>query len=117
VQRAKIILMNHNGMRDKDIKDALKIDTNTVRLCLNKCLTLGVEAALNDIARPGAPVTIKQEEKAWIIYIACEKPKTFGYAQETWSLQLLLEYIHEHAQEKGFDNLKKTGKIQTLEYP
>lgn len=110
VLRAKIILMNHEGKRDKDIKDTLGVDTNTVRLCLSKCLSLGVEAALSDMARSGAPAEIKQDEKAWIIFLACEKPQRFGFPHETWTLTILLEYIRSHAGERGFDNLKHLAK-------
>jgi transposase len=105
VIRAKIIMMNHNGAIDKDIKEDLGVDINTVRLCLSKCLAFGANKALEDIPRPGAPAEIGQEEKAWIIFLACEKSSAFGYAQDTWTLSLLLEHIHGNAQKKGFQNL------------
>jgi transposase len=110
VQRAKIILMNHEGLRDKDIKDKLNIDVNTVRLCLDKCLAMGARAALNDLARKGAPTEICQEDKAWVVYLACERPQIFGYAQETWTLELLIKHIREHAESKGHLTLTTLAK-------
>ena len=105
VQRAKIITMNQNGFTDTEISRTLNIDMNTVKLCLKKCLTVGAMAAIEDLPKQGAPHKIFQEDKAWIIYLACEKPKEFGYAQEIWTITLLLKHIHENAVSKGFPRL------------
>jgi len=112
VQRAKMILLNHEGVRDKDIKDQMGVDINTVRLCLSKCLSLGAKGALEDLARSGAPSTITQEEKAWIVFLACEKASAFGYAQDTWTLRLLLNHIQKNARSKGFENLETLSKTK-----
>lgn len=110
VQRAKIILMNVVGTGDTAISRELKLSRLTVRLCLEKCITMGVEAALTDLPRPGAPIEITHEEKAWIVFLACEKPTQFGYSYELWTITLLLDHIHKHAKEKGFHNLSKLAR-------
>ena len=110
VQRAKIILMNVEGMGDTAISRELKLNRLTVRLCLEKCITMGVEAALSDLPRSGAPAAITQEEKAWIVFLACEKPTCFNYSYELWTITLLLEHIHKHAEEKGFYNLTNLAR-------
>jgi transposase len=110
VQRAKIIVMNQEGMTDTVIKNALGINVNTVKLCLDKCLFLGALAALEDMPKTGAPREIGQEEKAWIIFLACEKPTQFGYAQETWTLELLLKHIKTNSIERGLPRLATLAK-------
>ena len=46
---------------------------------------MGVAAALkDDYHRPRAPV-ITEEAKAWVVHVACCKPKEFGYAAEMWT--------------------------------
>ena len=110
VQRAKIILMNVEGMGDTAISRELKLNRLTVRRCLEKCITMGVEAALSDLPRSGAPIAITQEEKAWIVFLACENPTSFNYSYELWTITLLLAHIHKHAEEKGFYNLTKLAR-------
>lgn len=110
VQRAAILLNSYKGMTDSAIARKLDIDINTVRLCISKCLSYGAEAALVDMARPGAPAEIKQEEKAWVIHLACEEPATFGYAQATWTYSLLLKHIQSNAEAKGFPSLKNLAR-------
>lgn len=110
VQRAKIIIMNQDGITDTEIKNTLRIDINTVKLCINKCLYLGARAALEDMPKSGAPREIGQEEKAWVIFLACEKPTVFGYAQETWTLELLLRHIKTNAIERGLPKLTTLAK-------
>lgn len=110
VRRATILLNSYKGMTDSAIARDLNIDINTVRLCISKCLSYGVEAALVDMARPGAPAEIKQEEKAWVIHLACEEPAAFGYAQATWTYSLLLRHIRDKAETKGFPALKNLSR-------
>lgn len=110
VQRAKILLMSINGMGDTAIAKELGLNRQSVRLCIEKCITMGMDAALADLPRPGAPTEITHEEKAWIIHLACEKPKVFGYSYELWSISLLLDHIHKKADEKGYNNLSKLSR-------
>ena len=54
-------------------------------LCINKYLDRGVENALFDAPGRGRNAEITDDEKAWIINIACQKPVDFGYAPEVWT--------------------------------
>src|SRR5450756_2388848 len=110
VLRSKILLMSHSGTRDFEIVKELHVETNTVRKTIKKCLTFGAAAALDDLARSGAPIEITQEEKAWIVFLACEEPKTFNYSQPTWTYTLLLDHIHKNATGKGFPNLRQLAR-------
>lgn len=110
VVRAKIILMNQAGHIDKEIAEKLSINRHMVELCLNKCVAMGVDGALNDIARSGKKKIIDDESKAWVTYIACHKPLELGYSYELWTITLLLSYIHEHAAKAGHPVLKQLSR-------
>jgi transposase len=109
-QRARIILLNHEKLSDAEIARMEGVEVNTVRLCLEKCLAFGAEKALEDIARKGAPREISDEETAWVLHLACDRPINYGFAQERWTHRLLLRYIHEHAEEKGYIGLLRLSK-------
>lgn len=110
VQRAKIILMSIEGVNDKQIAIDMKINRGTVINTLSKCVTMGMEAALNDLARPGKTKIINDEEEKWIISIACQKPKDLGYSSELWTLNSLLTHIKKEAEIKGYIELLKLSK-------
>jgi len=105
VQRAKIILMNQEQVSDAQIARDLGINVYTVRNCLEKCLRFGVDTALKDLPRSGAPREISHEETTWVTSIACTKPTEHGYAQETWTYTRLLKFIHENAEARGYTGL------------
>ena len=67
-----------------------------------KALAVGPMAALKDsYHRPKEPV-IGDDAKAWVVHLACSKPKDLGYAAEVWSRQALARHVREHAVEAGF---------------
>jgi hypothetical protein len=67
-------------------------------------------AALKDnYHRPKEPV-IGDDAKAWVVHVACSKPKDLGYAAEVWSRQALARHIREHAGEAGFPALSRAAK-------
>ena len=55
VRRAEIILLSSSGNSDYRIKGIVKSHRATVKNCLDKCINMGIEAALNDLPRSGAP--------------------------------------------------------------
>jgi hypothetical protein len=59
--------------------------------------------------RPKEPV-IGDDAKAWVVHVACSKPKDLGYAAEVWSRQALARHIREHAVEAGFPALSRAVK-------
>ncbi len=75
-----------------------------------KALAVGPIAALKDnYHRPKEPV-IGDDAKAWVVHVACSKPKDMGYAAEVWSRQALAGHIREHAVEAGFPALSRAAK-------
>jgi hypothetical protein len=53
---------------------------------------------------------IGDDAKAWVVHVACSKPKDLGYAAELWSRQALARHIREHAGEAGFPALSRAAK-------
>jgi transposase len=75
-----------------------------------KALEMGVAAALKDAYhRPRAPV-ITPEAKAWVVHLACSKPKQLGYAAEVWTRKALAQHVRQHAAEAGHPALSRAGK-------
>ena len=79
-------------------------------LCLNKYAEGGVENALFDAPGRGRNAQITDDEKAWIINIACQKPRDFGYAAETWTYAKLTTHINRNAEKAGFIRLSTIHK-------
>ena len=77
---------------------------------VDKALAMGASAALKDTwHRPHAPV-ITEEAKAWVVHLACSKPKDHGYAAELWTRSLLAQHVRQHAAQAGHPSLRKAAK-------
>lgn len=59
--------------------------------------------------RPHEP-EITDEAKAWVVSIACTKPKDHGLAAELWSISALARFVSEGAEAAGFARLANAGK-------
>ena len=73
-------------------------------------MRLGVIAALNDSPRPGKAATITAEAKAWLVSLACQKAKDFGYPHELWTTRLLARHVREHAAGAGHPCLARLAQ-------
>ena len=105
VNRARILLLKAEGCTIHEIADKVGINRKSVMLCLNKYAEGGVENALFDAPGRGRNAEITDDEKAWIINIACQKPIDFGYAAETWTyanLPLTLTKMRKPLDLQGF---------------
>ncbi len=77
---------------------------------VDKALAAGVQAGLKDrYHRPHEP-EITDEAKAWVVSIACTKPKDHGLAAELWSISALARFVSEGAEAAGFARLANAGK-------
>lgn len=74
---------------------------------VDKALTLGPEAALEEQQRSGRPPEVTPEANAWVISLACQKPKELGYSYEVWTQRLLVQHVREHAVAEGHDCLSR----------
>lgn len=116
VDRARMLLWKSEGRTYSDIADALEVSVPTVRRCVERFHTYGMDLALSDDDRSGRPVEITDDAKAWIISIACRKPCELGYAAELWTLAALHKHIQNFADDAGFPRLKTVTKPWLQKY-
>ena len=116
VSRARILLLKAAGTPINDIADKVGLNRKSVMLCINKYLEGGVENALFDAPGRGRNAEITDDEKAWIISIACQKPVDLGYSAETWTRALLTKHINKFAEEAGHIRLAtiSQSKVRTI---
>ena len=70
--------------------------------CIKKALAYGIQEAIDDLPRSGRPREITPEGRAWIISLACMKPKDLGYPHELWTHKLLAEHISNNCIDEGY---------------
>lgn len=110
VLRSKITLLYYYGNNISEIARELKVNRSMVELQINKALSFGVVTSLNDLPRSGKPELITDDAKTWLISVACQKPKDLGYQQETWTMNLLAEYVRNNCSAFGFLSLINIAK-------
>jgi len=116
VCRARILLLRSEGVMIDDIAEKVGINRCSVMLCLKKYNEGGVENALFDAPGRGRNAEITDDEKAWIISIACQKPSDLGYSAEVWTRALLTKHINKYAEESGHIRLAtiSQSKVRTI---
>jgi len=110
VQRARILLLKSEGTPIDVIADKVGINRNSVILCINKYKEKGADNALYDAPGRGRNPEITDEEKAWIINIACQRPYDLGCPQEMWTYTRLTAYINKNAENKGYPRLSTISR-------
>src|SRR6266853_1091657 len=83
VERARILLQYRAGNTPSAIQRALGVSRVTIYHCLHK---------------------------AWVVHLACTKPKELGYAAELWTRQSLALHLRQQAQAAGHPSLAKAAK-------
>ena len=110
VERAKVLLAYADGKQPTEIQRALGLSRPTIYKCIDKALAAGASVGLKDhYHRPYAP-QISDEAKAWVVSLACCKPKDLGLAAELWTQSALAQYVRTHAVAAGFDRLNQAAK-------
>ena len=111
VTRARILLLRADSVSIDAIADKVGLNRCSVMLCLKKFKEGGIENALFDAPGRGRNAEITDEEKAWIINIACQKPIDFGYAAETWTYAKLTSHINKTAEAAGYTRLSTISPL------
>ena len=116
VTRARILLLKADGLSIDAIADKVDMNRKSIMLCINKYLEGGVENALFDAPGRGRNAEITDDEKAWIISIACQKPVDLGYSAEVWTRALLTKHINKFAEGAGHIRLSTVSqsKVRTI---
>lgn len=101
VRRAKLLLSYADGTSITQIASTLGITRESAYKWIDRALALGSMAALDDkYHRPFAP-KFTPEASAWVIALACRKPKDLGYAAELWTLASLAEHTRIMGPKEG----------------
>src|SRR3989337_1667975 len=92
ITRARILLLTHEGKRDKEIINALNVATSTPHDIRKKFTEGGLQKALYDANHPGKKRKLSGAQEAGVIAIACSHaPK--GYSR--WTMDLLTEEVKQ----------------------
>ena len=110
VERAGIILRHAAGASISSIRQGLHVSKPTIYKCIDKALATGPERGLKDLPHSPKEPVITEEAKAWVVNLACTKPKDHGYAAEMWSQSQLAMHTRNHAPEAGHTCLSQASK-------
>lgn len=110
VVRAKILLQYANGIEISSIKRNVGISRPAIYKCIDKALAAGAKAGLKDAYHSPKEPEILDAAKAWVVNLACTKPKDHGLAAELWTMSALAHYVSHHATEAGFPRLASAVK-------
>jgi transposase len=109
-ERATILLLYADGEPVTEISRRVGVAYQTIYNCIDKALAAGAKTGLKDAYhRPKAPV-ITPEAIAWVVSIACTKPKEHGLAAELWTLSSLARFVRERAISQGYSCLARAAK-------
>ena len=104
------MLRYHSGENIAQIARAVGMTRKSVGKWVTKALAVGSGAALKDAYhRPKEP-TITEDAKAWVVHLACAKPKDLGYASEVWTRSTLARHVRENGPRAGYGSLAHAAK-------
>lgn len=105
-----MLLAYAHGQTISAIARALHTNRPKVERCIDKALQWGALSALADAPRSGRPAQIPGDARAWVVALACRKPKELGYPQELWTTRLLAEHVRGHCQAAGHPSLSQLAR-------
>lgn len=114
--RCRILLLSVEGKSQYEIAEILKMSRTTVNETCKRYVQGGLDNALNEKPRPGAPTIFSGKQKAKITALACSEAPP-GSAR--WSLRLLadkaveLKIVNEISYVHVRNILKKTNLNRT----
>jgi transposase len=110
VQRAQILWRYHSGETVSQIARALKMTRKSVLKWIDKALQIGASVGMKDTPHKPREAVITDDAKAWVVHLACSKPKDLGYAAELWTRSALARHVRKHAIQAGYPALGKAAK-------
>jgi transposase len=84
--RLEILLRADEGDTDQEIADELGVHPSTVQRVRRRFVEHGLDAALTDRPRPGAPPKLDGKQEAMVIALACTDAPA---GRDRWSVRLL----------------------------
>lgn len=110
IERAQLLLAYAAGLSIAAIAGERQTTRAKVYRCVNKALQLGAWASLADLSGRGKPALISSEARAWVVALACQKPKDLGYSFELWTTRLLASHIRQHCLSAGHPSLAQIAR-------
>ena len=110
VERAQILWRSQSGDSVSEIARALNTTRKSVLKWIDKALQVGVKAGIKDAPHKPREAVITDDAKAWVVHLACSKPKDLGYAAELWTRSALAQHVRKNALEAGYPALTNAGK-------
>jgi transposase len=110
VERARVLLAYADGQSVSSIARDLATNRPKVERCIDKALQFGVDRALEDLPGRGRDAVITAEARAWVLALACMKPKELGYSYELWTTRLLAGHVRKHCRASGHPSLARLGR-------
>lgn len=113
IKRAQILLSSDQQKEAKEISETISVDLQTVYNVCKRFVKEGLEVALNEKPRPGAPTKLDTRGEAFAIAIACSQPPE---GRTCWTMQMIadkvveLEYVDSITDETVRLRLKKRDK-------
>ena len=90
--RARILLLADEGRDDEEIAEALKVSKSTVSRIRTRYCEGGLDSALHEKARSGAPPKIDGRIEAQLTLLACSEPPD---GRSKWTVRLLADRLVE----------------------
>lgn len=92
ITRCRILLLADEGKSDTGIMEALKVARNTVKQVCARYVGEGLDVAINERSRTGAPERFIGRQRAKITAIACSEPPK---GRSRWTLRLIADKVIE----------------------
>jgi transposase len=111
--RCRILLLADKGESDSGIIKAIGIARNTIRQVRRRYIKEGVDAAIHERSRPGAPNKFSGKQMAQITALACSKAPE---GRSRWSLRLLADKVVElnFVEDISYKTIERTLKKTNL---
>jgi DNA-binding Lrp family transcriptional regulator len=110
VERSKVLLAYWRRVPIRHIAKSVGVAPATVYKCVDKALAMGIDAGLRDLYHRPKEAAITDDAKAWVVHIACTKPKDIGYAAELWTRSALAKHVRKNAEGAGYPALNRAAK-------
>jgi transposase len=92
LRRAHILLLADEGVKDEAIAATVRASVSTVERTRKVFAQSGVEKALVEKPRKGAPPRLDGRAEAYLVALACSDPPE---GRQTWTMQLLADRMVE----------------------
>jgi len=92
LNRVRILLLADEGRSESDISAVLGTSGNTIWRTKKRYNEGGLDWAVNEQTRAGAPPKLNGKQAAFLVALACSDPPE---GRETWTMQLLADKLVE----------------------